>query len=100
MDVDAIPGLSEVLFEQLERVFPVEGEPIGVSDSDQSCQSVSVSLEVEHDTSVEDRQITFFGGNPCCKVGPKKSACWKHLSSDVLLHERQESTSHKLSHLS
>ena len=54
------------------------------------------SASVDLDRSLEDREEEvivreYFGGSPCCVLGPKKGPCGTHAGRQRFLHARQES---------
>ena len=94
MELEAIPGLSEVNSEFHSMVEEFSGHVAEQGDVNDSDDEPSTSDDL--DRNVEDREEEaivrrYFDGNPCCSLGPKKSACWSRVGQERLLAARQES---------
>ncbi len=91
MDLDPIPGLSEELNDE---VSTANGEFSGEIDHQNTVAGPSTSL-VDLDESVDDEEEQvlledFFNGDPCCSLGPDKTACWKLYGRESFKVARQD----------
>ena len=95
MELEAIPGLSDEVNSEFHFMIEefsghVDEQGDANDTPDEPCTSVDL------DRSIEDRKeeaiiSEYFDGNPCCSLGPNKSACWTRIVRERLLAARQES---------
>ena len=79
MVLEEIPGISEELNVEFSTINNSSQEPME-AETDEECVPNNPALDF--DTSHSDREEAalidwFFYNEPCCKLGPKGTPCWK-----------------------
>ncbi len=88
MDLDPIPGLSEEVNDEVSTANREFSEEIDHENIVAGPSTSTLCL----DESVEDKEEEedFFDGDPCCSLGPDKTACWKHYGRESFKIARQD----------
>ena len=90
MDLERIPGIAEELNEEFSTINDDFGGTVETENGDSNAQALpSQSAFVDFETRQEDDTETdviahFFNKEPCCKLGPKNSPCWKQFDCETL----------------
>ena len=95
MDLEGIPGLSDELNSE---VYSMNEEFSGHQDERDDADDIpdgpiaSVDLDKSAEDGEEEALVRdFFNGEPCCTLGPNKSACWSRAGRERFLLARQNS---------
>ena len=93
MDTEPILGLSDELNSEFSSAMEdFVGLPDVVHDEEESSGHHSVELDASFEDKEEEATVeAYFNGDPCCALGPEKSACWTRFGRDVFLAARRES---------